>query len=797
MPEEQLGYTRTDEIVSKHPMAGDGLVHGHIHKYNNLTYIHGHIHHTAVGENNDSSSSLSNNGPVLQQVEGIPIASAKRRMSNMTLLDCKHFEFVDYHGLNDVNSAYNGMMSWGDTNYNMNSKFGHALYPGGNSNYVIDDELLVTKKRKVCKKNEDRDCNCNPKVLEVCCDIKHDPKSVDPEPQTDIREYNDLNMNIYTNSQGFFSNTGYFKQVIPTVLNQVASTSTATTATSTSISTTATACTTATTSSISANKSSIANGKVSDSKMVNQLPIKCDLTCEQNCKMDPDLHCSLNEKGSSTENTYAQEVAEDFENFCRECLTSTEQVPNHQHQHQHTRIQQNNEVQILPGKENCHDHVVNSEMDMKVLDDLWNITSLYELPFTKHKNHHDIESHAMSKSKNISEDYHSYHKEHHHHLIQFHPHSSIENTNPDLGYLHVEHNQNYPVVGSDYSYERKRRTPEIKKEQDSPSVLHHHVKSDKGNCKANIANETELNTINFNWIFKQEEDIANKDIDCKWNKCPEKYKSLIDLQKHVLRDHVSKQTVDSTDTICNWQDCLFEGEDICSLINHINTKHGINFDIKYVNLNANVANEEDGSKKAASDIKIENESAISDGLPCKWDGCNEVFLSCKELNAHIEEKHLESGQSEYRCLWKDCGHKFTQRQKILRHIRVHSGFKPFKCESCNKTFASEENLIQHKRTHSGEKPFVCQICGSKFSSPSYLKVHIRIHTGEKPLSCKVCGKKFSSSSNLNKHYKTHYKKYKCQGCLSSFTDKDKFETHLKKCNRQDTIVKDENKVVRW
>ena len=49
------------------------------------------------------------------------------------------------------------------------------------------------------------------------------------------------------------------------------------------------------------------------------------------------------------------------------------------------------------------------------------------------------------------------------------------------------------------------------------------------------------------------------------------------------------------------------------------------------------------------------------------------------------------------------------KYKLVNHMRVHSGEKPFKCDhpNCNKTFARTENLKIHKRTHTGDKPFKC------------------------------------------------------------------------------------------
>ena len=49
----------------------------------------------------------------------------------------------------------------------------------------------------------------------------------------------------------------------------------------------------------------------------------------------------------------------------------------------------------------------------------------------------------------------------------------------------------------------------------------------------------------------------------------------------------------------------------------------------------------------------------------------------------------------------------------------------------------------------------CQHCPKSFKKPSDLVRHIRIHTGEKPFACDICGRAFTVRSTLESHMKTH------------------------------------------
>lgn len=676
-----------------------GVVHGHIHNFNSVTYIHGHVHRKSSvserpagvlrdlapeGAQLQAEEALDfHNGSELAQLPQVsapvPNAPLSPPGSNSDVMnaiatdpslcsqfkDCQHFEFMNYHNLN---------------------LFGKNKAP------PASDETLVMpdKRRKLA------DCSCHPRVVEICCEEDHE---FNGQPSA-----SPLNEDLVLFTNNVEANRPLHQTAIPIVSN---------------------------------------------------LPdlIDCDLTCASSNPEDDQL----------------------FEKLCEQCVDLDQSENHHSHNHTHNNRSACEPVPAAPSNPtSSHDHVINSSSDMKILEDLANISSMYDFPFGKHIHSHDNAINGDNinllqtslpglKAENLDE---QLNKAHHHHRIEVHPHPAHQGSN---------------TQDPNFSNERNSQLPDFGTFMDYGKI--HHGTSQQEFPPPDMRNHT----VNFNWSFKDDDSKVN----CGWNHCPQKYDSLIDLQSHILRDHISEGTTATklptprTQFDCEWDNCGFEGDDMCTLINHINGKHGIAFNMKFLDKDKLEEQSEqhhmlhcDEACDGCRPCKDHNDEQDH---TCRWEGCMQVFNSCEELNGHIEKVHIPRGKSSYVCGWENCGKVITQRQKLLRHLRVHTRYKPCKCPHCAKTFSTQDILQQHIRTHSGEKPYKCVHCGKGFATSSSLRIHIRTHTGEKPLECKVCGKRFNESSNLSKHMRTHERKYKCGKCKRSFDLQEQLEVHQSRC----------------
>ncbi|KAI9632807.1 uncharacterized protein MKK02DRAFT_15141, partial [Dioszegia hungarica] len=185
-------------------------------------------------------------------------------------------------------------------------------------------------------------------------------------------------------------------------------------------------------------------------------------------------------------------------------------------------------------------------------------------------------------------------------------------------------------------------------------------------------------------------------------------------------------------------------------------------------------------------------------LFCQWHDCTHSapFNTPAEMMDHLSEVHVGRGKESYACLWGDgdriagsteiatTGRVFRSRQKVLRHLQSHTGYRPYVCTVCDQAFSEAAPLAAHLRRHNEEKPFVCgyEGCGRGFAISSSLTIHMRTHNGEKPFICPHCHKGFVEASNLTKHIRTHTgeKPFACPhpGCGKRFPRPDQLKRHV-------------------
>ncbi len=80
--------------------------------------------------------------------------------------------------------------------------------------------------------------------------------------------------------------------------------------------------------------------------------------------------------------------------------------------------------------------------------------------------------------------------------------------------------------------------------------------------------------------------------------------------------------------------------------------------------------------------------------------------------------------------------------------------KTHACLQCDYVATQKSHLTRHLRSHTGERPYKCDQCGYRAIQKAHLTVHSRVHTGERPFACKHCDYKAGRKDQFTRHQTT-------------------------------------------
>lgn len=213
------------------------------------------------------------------------------------------------------------------------------------------------------------------------------------------------------------------------------------------------------------------------------------------------------------------------------------------------------------------------------------------------------------------------------------------------------------------------------------------------------------------------------------------------------------------------------------------------------------------SRETTPSMKNSTNKSTKSSEQYLYDSSQSHDSTFRSQNATIKKRNTTlNSQSPAIC--DVCGKTFSHRRMLQSHLKRHDPSKWDKCGICNKSFP--DGLKRHMRTHSGERPFTCDQCGASYTQSFALKIHkashdnsgdeyycdicsngkafynrfkfkyhVRSHFLEKTMrTCEICGFK---TNNLKSHTITRHstlRPFKCETCGETFKFKAVYRTHL-------------------
>ncbi|XP_046673688.1 oocyte zinc finger protein XlCOF20 [Homalodisca vitripennis] len=175
-----------------------------------------------------------------------------------------------------------------------------------------------------------------------------------------------------------------------------------------------------------------------------------------------------------------------------------------------------------------------------------------------------------------------------------------------------------------------------------------------------------------------------------------------------------------------------------------------------------------------------------------------------QMSSPKPKPKVENNNKSFTCT--ECGKGLARKDKLVIHMRIHTGEKPYVCEVCKKAFARRDKLVIHMNklnhlTPSNLAPLSKRppdVRPQTLATVSQRKEMKDESTSPPPLgalmapqatwSCELCGRVLPSREEWSAHTRAHLEpptpypppdQSYCLMCHQAFPDREQFMFHLR------------------
>ena len=104
---------------------------------------------------------------------------------------------------------------------------------------------------------------------------------------------------------------------------------------------------------------------------------------------------------------------------------------------------------------------------------------------------------------------------------------------------------------------------------------------------------------------------------------------------------------------------------------------------------------------------------------------NYVGIVGRDCDNHDDVDYTIDSERRFCCFV--CGQRFIRSSHLHRHMRIHTGDKPYACHICRKRFSRSDYQLAHEQRHHKEKLHCCCVCGKMYFELTKFTDHCQLH----------------------------------------------------------------------